>query len=422
VKRAACAVLLAAALLGAQAAAAAEPDPQDVDDTLNASEGDDAAPPRAKPAWNGFDFKILTLRLGGGFLYDFAAYDQDGASADQVTLKNGAALRDFRFVLKGRFKPWPRLSYTIGYMYDGPTGQWRWRQTGLMIDVPELYGSFFIGRAKEGFSTNKLMNGYSLWTNERTVANEAFLPILADGIKWDGAIPSHKLVYNLGWFTDLLGTRAPFLKNEMQVAGRAVYLPFGDRPDLPLVHFAVEGRWGKALDGQLQFRSRPESVPGADYFVDTGKFPAQYNVIGGLELYFRLRQFTAGSEYFFNQVAAPSAGNPFFHGGEAFAAFLLTGETRGYNVKGGFFEPVSPARTITEGGPGAFELVVRGSYVDLDSGNIEGGRFWRVTPMINWYLTDFVRIELVYGYGRLARTELSGGTQFFQARLQLQLF
>jgi phosphate-selective porin OprO and OprP len=62
---------------------------------------------------------------------------------------------------------------------------------------------------------------------------------------------------------------------------------------------------------------------------------------------------------------------------------------------------------------------LRVSYIDLDSGNLRGGRFWRVTPMVNWHLSDNVRLELAYGYGQLDRFDLSGRTQFFQSRIQL---
>jgi len=61
------------------------------------------------------------------------------------------------------------------------------------------------------------------------------------------------------------------------------------------------------------------------------------------------------------------------------------------------------------------------SYIDLDSGSLQGGRFWRLTPMVNWYLSDHVRLEMTYGYGTLDRFELRGKTHFFQTRLQLQM-
>jgi phosphate-selective porin OprO and OprP len=41
--------------------------------------------------------------------------------------------------------------------------------------------------------------------------------------------------------------------------------------------------------------------------------------------------------------------------------------------------------------------------------------------MVNWHLSDHVRLELTYGYGRLHRFDLTGNTHFFQSRLQLTL-
>ena len=41
--------------------------------------------------------------------------------------------------------------------------------------------------------------------------------------------------------------------------------------------------------------------------------------------------------------------------------------------------------------------------------------------MANWHLSDNVRLEMTYGYGSLNRFDLTGRTQFFQTRLQLQL-
>jgi phosphate-selective porin OprO/OprP len=93
---------------------------------------------------------------------------------------------------------------------------------------------------------------------------------------------------------------------------------------------------------------------------------------------------------------------------------------RRYNTKGGFFGSVSPEKTVFEGGLGAWELVGRLSYIDLDSGPLRGGKFWRFTPMVNWHLSDNIRLEFAYGYGVLDRFDLTGATQFFQTRIQLQ--
>ena len=387
---------------------------------LDAAEAEGDLPRRRLISWNEYDGRFITARLGGGFLWDLAGYGQDGNSKEQMTLIDKGDLRDFRLLLKGQFKFAPRFSYTIGYMYDKGRDQWSFRQTGLMVEVPELYGSIFIGRTKEGFSTSKIMVGYQGWTNERAAINDAFLPILADGIKWSGYAPSGKFVYNFGWFGDSLSENESFNKNDNQFAARAVWLP-NTGTDRGLLHLALEVRSGASNDGFLRYRSKPEAFQAQSYAIDTGQFSAEHSYTLGVEAYYRPGPFTLGMEYFFNQVRSEEEDDPFFHGGEVFVSYLLTGETKPYNLRGAYFERTSPAVTVFEGGPGAWELVLRMSYADLDSKNIQGGRFWRVTPMVNWYLSDNVRLEFVTGYGVLDRFGITGGTAFFQSRLQLQL-
>ena len=120
------------------------------------------------------------------------------------------------------------------------------------------------------------------------------------------------------------------------------------------------------------------------------------------------------------RVNAEEGPDPLFHGGDAVVTWLMTGETRRYNTAGGYFLAVSPRRTVLQGGSGAWVAVLRLSYIDLDDGAIQGGRFWRLTPMVNWYLTDHLRLELAYGVGQLDRFGVVGTTQFFQSRLQFQ--
>jgi len=391
------------------------------DQSFDAAEADGPQPKSDAPKRNEFEWEALTLRVGGGFLLDTATYDQDNNSKEQMELRPATKLRDLRILLKGRFKFAPRFSYSIGYMYDGALQEWRFRQTGIMIDVPEWSGNFFIGRTKEGFSTNKLMVGYHGWTNERAAANDAFLPILADGVKWTGTGFGNLLVYNLGWFVGSLGESQSYVKNDSQFAARAVWLPLVNSEKKAVLHIAVEARHGKSLDGNLQFRSKPESFPAQSYAVDTGKFPANSSTMEGIEVYYRPGPLMFGSEYFWNQVDAPSMRNPRFHGGEIFASYLFTGEVRGYNQRGAFFEAVSPKRSVFSGGRGAWELVVRYSQVDLDSELITGGTFKRLTPMVNWHLSDNMRLEFAYGYSVLDRLNIQGTTQYFQTRLQLTL-
>ncbi len=80
-------------------------------------------------------------------------------------------------------------------------------------------------------------------------------------------------------------------------------------------HLGVNLRNGSPKQGQLQFRSRPESFT-APYFVDTGKFAATNTKMAGYETYYRKGPLLLGSEYWWVGVSSPSTHNPTIHGGD----------------------------------------------------------------------------------------------------------
>lgn len=371
-------------------------------------------------SWHEYQGRYFTMRFGAGLLLEVDAFAQDKQSKQQIALEPGYKLRDFRFILGGKFPKFKRtVTWCAGIMYDDPTHSWLVRQTGIMIAMPELWGNFFIGRAKEGFSLNKVMVGYDGWTMERFTMSDASIPLLADGIKWLGYSPKHGFLWNLGYFNDVFSKGQSFSSYSHQEVVRLVWLPIHSEEAGTLFHMGADLRWGRPADGQLRLKSRPEAFA-APFFLDTGTFPASRTSMAGYEVYYRRRSWLIGSEYYFQNVTSKSEGDPQFQGGDVVTTWLITGETRMYNTVGGYFTAISPKKSVFARGPGAWELVLRYSHTDLNSGKVQGGKFGRITPMVNWYLSDNVRLEMAYGYGHLDRFDLKGNTQFFQTRIQLQ--
>ena len=386
---------------------------------LSAGEAEAEPPRRRMVKWNEYEGPLFTLRVGAGFLVDYATYAQDDASKEQMDLEPGFKIRDSRIILGGRIKTKRRITYQAGFMYDGYLDEWFVRQTGLMIAVPEAWGNFWIGRSKEGPSLNKVMNGYDGWTQERATFTDA-IPLLADGIKWLGYLPDRHLIWNVGVFTDWLSEGQSFSYFDHQVAGRVAWVPMVSDSAGKLLHIGASFHIGQPENDTLRLKSKPEASD-APNFIDTGKIHATSATLLGFEAYYRPGPWLFGTEYYWEKANSPETGDPVFHGGDIFANWLVTGETRSYNTVGGYFRGVSPKRTVFEGGLGAVEVVLRFSYSDLDDGTVRGGTFWRLTPMVNWHLSDNARLEFVYGVGKLDRFDLDGTTQFFQSRLQLQL-
>ena len=386
---------------------------------LSAGEADAEPKPRKFVKWNEFDGKYLTFRFGGGFLVDYATYSQDSASKEQVTLEPGGKIRDARILVSGRLKTKRRITYQAGFMYDAYNEDWFIRQSGIMIGIPEWWGNLFIGRSKEGASLNKMMTGYDGWTAERFTFSDA-IPLLADGIKWLGYLPNRHLIWNVGVFTDWLSEKETWSYFDQQVVGRVVYVPFVSDSSGTLLHLGFAVETGKPDNGQRQLRSKPE-VSHAPYIIDTGKIPSDRSTLFGPEIYFRRGPVLVGSEYYWEKIHSPETGNPTFQGGDVSVVWNATGETRRYNTVGGYFKAVSPTQTVFEGGPGTLEMVLRLSYSDLDGGTVNGGKFWRITPMLNWHLSEEIRFEMAYGYGKTDRFDLKGAMHIFQTRLQFYL-
>jgi Phosphate-selective porin O and P len=196
----------------------------------------------------------------------------------------------------------------------------------------------------------------------------------------------HRLEHELGDVGDVFSHSQSFSSYSNQAVARVAWLPIHSEAEGTLLHLGANFRYGTPENDQLQIRSRPEAFPGP-YFVDTGKFEATATRMAGYEAYYRVGPWMLGSEYWFQLVSSRSTGNPVFRGGDIVTTWILTGETRPYNTVGGYFKAVTPSRPVFDGGPGAWELVLRFSSIDLNSGTLRGGKFWRFTPDLNWYLS-----------------------------------
>jgi len=374
--------------------------------------------------WRLFPGKFSTFKFGGGFLYEFAGYKQDAVAKQQMdsigsNLEPAFAVRDFRLVASGKFKTKRTFSWKFGAMYDGMTGSWLVRETGLMIGVPELWGNFFVGRTKEGFSLNKVMNGYSGWTMERQMAIDV-IPILADGVKWLGYLPKQRILWNAGIFADWLSHEQSFSTYNWQTVLRLGWLPVYSPDQNKVLHVGVNYRYGEPENNAMRVRSRPEANP-APRFIDTGEFMSNHSSHIGYEVYYTSGPWMVGSEMYWHYFSSSVANDPMFFGGEVVVSYMITGETRPYHTATSVIGFVPVDKSIFKGGAGAWEVLFRASTLDLDGGAIRGGKFWRVTPMLNWYLSKDIRVELAYGYGVLDRFGLKGATQFFQSRIQFTL-
>jgi phosphate-selective porin OprO/OprP len=374
---------------------------------------------KAKP--NEFIGPFCTFKIGLGYIHDYVAYSESDDFRKQMdtagyNLKPEFKPRDFRILGSGVLKTKRYLAFKFAYMWDGDNEQWLVRESGITIGLPELHGHLFVGRTKEGFSMVKVMNGHSPWTAERQMALDV-IPILADGIKLFSYLPKTRIFWNLGYYNDIVSEGQGFSTYAWQYVARIGWLPFNREKKDEVLHIAANLRYGKPVNGKIALKSRPESNP-TPQIINTGQFTADHSSHIGAEIYYRKKSLMIGSEVVMHNFYADNADNHRFYGGDVVLSYLFTHAVRPYNTNGNIMGFVPVKKSVFKGGWGEWEGVIRFSMLDLNNRSIAGGKFWRITPMINWYVSKVIRMEFTYGYGVLERYNLKGPVQFFQSRIQ----
>ena len=94
---------------------------------------------------------------------------------------------------------------------------------------------------------------------------------------------------------------------------------------------------------------------------------------------------------------------------------------RPYNKKSGTFGNVPIAKTVNQGGIGAWEVSARWSNIDLNDGLVEGGEMDIASLGVNWWLTPVFSVNANYRYIWNTRLGVEDRTSGFNTRLTLLL-
>jgi len=103
------------------------------------------------------------------------------------------------------------------------------------------------------------------------------------------------------------------------------------------------------------------------------------------------------------------------------ASWALTREMRLYRRRSGVFDALPVARSVTEGGRGAWEVTGRYSTLDLNDGQVEGGEMDVYSLGLNWWLTRSSQLGLNYRVVGLDRYGEKGWSSGLNVRLMLIL-
>ena len=178
-----------------------------------------------------------------------------------------------------------------------------------------------------------------------------------------------------------------------------------------VLHAADQGLDSAGARYGIRFRERPELRVDSTRLIDTGSIDADHAYAAGAEFAANWKSWYLQGENFWYGIerrAAPALSDPRFSGFYVQGSWILTGESRRYNMANGAYQNPRPFLPFSRGnGWGAWELALRFSHTDLDfhegaagqaaaADAVRGGVQDIWTFGINWYVNTNLRFLLNY--------------------------
>ena len=263
------------------------------------------------------------------------------------------------------------------------------------------YGRMQIGKMKEPFSMERSMGLVFEQVMERPMHIDAFTPTRNIGITLSDALLDGKITWRGGFFNDWLDSGRPgFSDNDRQFILRVTGIPYEDLFLRRLLHLGISYRYDDLREGFARYDVGPEFYF-CDPWLDTGRFEADSARTTNFELTWLQGPLWVASEYSTTSLDAPGHDDPVFYGWHAAVNWFVTGEHRGYNYRRGLVKRVKPAHPLGSGGWGALELSARYSWLDLDDGDIRGGKMgiWSLGAI--WHPTYEMQFHMQWSRANL---------------------
>jgi len=380
--------------------------------------------------WNQFETKYVNGIFVSALVIDRMNWlSQDEGSDTQwgdLSFYDGGEIRGFRLGIIGTLnfdKPWV---YTIFAATNAFDKGFEVREKDNLtffdyrLDIPFFKSSVMsIGKQKEPISMNRLTGGVFLPNQERAAISDAVLPSRNIGVVWSGFSAERKTSWAFGAFNNWLEEKESFDESANQYIGRLTWAPLASEDRSNLLHLGAGYRYSDASQG-FRYVTEPEFNKAPD-FVDTGFYLADQTQTYNVELAWRRGPALLTSEYTRTDVSNPALGDPSFDGYFVEASWILTGEMRAYNTKGGVFGGIPVAKSVYQNGKGAWEIYTRYSGINLTDGAINGGEMQIATLGLNWWLTPFFTINMGYKYIWNERDGVKGESSGLLTRLILVL-
>jgi phosphate-selective porin OprO/OprP len=335
--------------------------------------------------------KEFTAKLGGRIMVDGTwVSEDDGIKADVGNQKDGVEFRRARLYLAGRM--YGNVEYKIEFDFADGDADF----TDVYIALPDFpLGHLKLGHFKEPFGLEELTSSKYITFLERVLSSAD--PARNTGVMLYDSLHDERMTWAAGIFriTDSFGEVED--DGGYSGTGRVTGLPVYEDNGASLIHLGAAYSYRGPDNNLLRLRSRPEAHQ-VDYFMNTGFMPTDNAGILGLESAWVCGPLSVQGEYFYIDVDRTSGlSSVDFDGYYGQVSYFLTGEHRKYKKSSGTFDRVKPKENYgDEGGTGAWEVAARFSNIDLNDGDVAGGRVRNTTAGLNWYLNPNTRMMWNY--------------------------
>ena len=394
-------------------------------------------PPMAIPSsyfdgtkWNKWESKYVDgIFLAAGVLDRVHWPDQNSDSEQQVGdlgLQEGGEIRGLRIGAVGTInfaKPWVYTVFGATNAFDKGFEVERQDSFTLFdyrLDIPVFDNMFLsVGKQKEPISMERIMSMVQLPMQERSSVSDAFLPSRNLGVVLSGTALNRNMTWAGGIFNNFIDSDESIGDTATQLIGRVTWLPFVSSDESNLVHLGAGFRQSNAKQG-VNYLTEPE-INKSPIFVDSGFINASDSTQLNLEATWRKGPYWIAAEYVSTDVDTPTQGDLSFDGYHITGSWVIGGEMRSYNRKSGIVGPVPIAKSVYQGGCGAWEVSARYSTLDLTDGLIDGGEMDIWSVGLNWWLSPTFNVNMNYRFIENERGGLSGESSGFVTRVMVVL-
>jgi phosphate-selective porin OprO and OprP len=360
------------------------------------------------------------LKVGGRIQVDASYQDPDSIGTEQGT--DGTEIRRGRIEMKGRLYkviPW---AFEVDFANNDVSFKDVWLgYEGL--DWLKTYA----GQNKQPYSLAVEMSSNDIPFMERAVDNALIIPFI------DRTVGLRMESFGDDWFwaASISGESVSPTVDGGEgwgLASRFVYTPIHD--DRTILHLGGRAAYRMPNDENKSIRMRDETTNMSNLnIVDTGNIANIDNIVlVGPEASFVYGPFSITGEFNHAFIDRESAADLDFDSWHAEATWSITGESRAkaYRIDSGEFKRLIPEHpfNFSNGQWGAWELATRIAYIDLNDGDILGGRETAFTAALNWYL--FNNVRLMWDYSHILDTDGSNaaridadGMDIYQMRAQV---